>query len=125
MRSLKALIDSFLRPAQSEQELRVPSIAFAGEQVGPFEEMLKARLRPVLARSVTERAYLALADVHDGLGVRPTLCLRHLTSEDSALLAELGEEFRQLASSAMSLDIVYVGPDQESVLSRVCRPFYG
>lgn len=103
----------------------VPEIVFLGEKDGATEREIKARWRPFLVEnSLVQRVYLAIVRYHDLDARHVALCIRHSTGDDKGLVSALQESFREMFSPDNSLDIIFITPEQESRLQRVCRPFH-
>jgi hypothetical protein len=100
-------------------------VQFLGEQDGPVEKNLKAQWTPILAQSVSvQRAYLAIVSYDRAATYQPALCIRHSKDDDPRLVKELSEPFRQTFNNSQALDIMFLRPEQETEVRRVCRPFY-
>ena len=106
------------------EERDVPAIIFIGEQVGPPENVLKARLAEFFRRdqSVT-KAYLAKVSFGD-TSVGVALCLRTLFGPDKGMVEKIGTVFASVFNTHEHLDIVFLSDDQEASLVRVCQPFF-
>jgi hypothetical protein len=100
-------------------------IRFVGEQDGRVEQDLKTRWRPILAQSpAAKRAYLALVSYDRAVTFQPALCIKHERGDDRALAEALSVPFHQTFNSSQALDIMFLSPEQEAELSKVCRAFY-
>jgi hypothetical protein len=100
-------------------------IRFLGEQDGQVERDLKARWQPILAQSPSvQRAYLAIVSYDRAATYQPVLCMRHSGGDESALVELLSAPFRQMFNNSQALDIMFLSPEQEIELKKVCRLFY-
>ena len=112
----------FWRKRRRETEIHVQNIVrFVGEQDGEPELLLKnalvAELRVV---PQVKRAYLAQVEYADGVHV--ALCLA--ASDDRLLVERISSCFAQIFAQEEHLDILFLTPDQETELERVCTPFH-
>lgn len=102
-----------------------PDIQFLGEQDGHVEQDIKARWMPILAQNASvQRAYLAIVSYDRAATHQPALCIRHSKSEDPALVDALSEPFRQKFNTDVALDIMFLRPEQEAQVMKVCKAFY-
>ena len=100
-------------------------VQFLGEQDGKVEQDIKARWTPILAQSPSvQRAYLAIVSYDRAATYQPALCIRHSRGDDPALVDALSDPFRQIFNSSTALDIMFLRPEQETEVRRVCRAFY-
>ncbi len=99
------------------------NIRFLREQDGEPERLLKARLvESFKHRDEVQRAYLAQISSDNQSGV--ALCLRTRHGPDLNILREVGAIFARLFGRQEHLDILFLKETQESVLKKVCSPFY-
>jgi hypothetical protein len=109
------------RQPDERQERRVE---FLGEQDGPSERELKAVLRMELGQfPFVQRAYLARIGFAPNDAVSVALCIAPASKDDRAIVTMVNRVFGERFTSATHLDIVFVNPDQEADLRRVCRSF--
>jgi len=102
-----------------------PDIQFLGEQDGEVEQDIKARWKPILAqRPSVQRAYLAIVSYDGAATYQPALCIAHSEGDDPALVEALSEPFRQTFNTSAALDILFLRPEQETEIRRVCKAFY-
>jgi hypothetical protein len=100
-------------------------IRFLGEQDGRVEQDLKTLWRPILAKCLTaKRGYLALVSYDRAVTFQPVLCIRHEGGDDRELAEALSMPFHQMFSSSQALDIMFLSPEKEAELTKVCRAFY-
>ena len=95
-----------------------------GEQDGDAERALKARLSTSLAKFRTvNRAYLARVGFQPNAEPAVALCV---ASDDPnvSVLEEAGRQFRTLFATEAFLDMLFLSPEQEADLARVCSAFY-
>lgn len=104
---------------------REARIEFLGEQDGPPERQLKTLLIEGLRQhSTVRRAYLARLGFAPVTTPSVALCLASTAGEDRRLVEICSGIFSSLFNSETALDIVFVSPEQEADLARVCSPFY-
>ena len=112
----------FWRKRKRDTEVHIQASAhFVGEQDGEPERLLKnALVAELCALPEVKRAYLAQVEYADGVHV--ALCLA--APENGLLVERLSSVFARIFSRAEHLDIMFVRPNQEAELERVCPPFY-
>ena len=97
------------------------TVHFIGEQDGDPERLLKeALINEFGGAAEISRAYLARVEYADGVHV--ALCLA--APEDPAVVARVGTVFGGLFGRHEHLDVLFLDPDQEATLRRVCTPFH-
>ena len=100
-------------------------IRFLGEQDGQPERELKARWLPILSQSPSvRRAFLAIVSYDRAATYQPALCISQTGGDERALVDSLSIAFRQQFNSSQALDIMFLRPEQETQLAKVCRAFY-
>jgi hypothetical protein len=118
----------FANPFSSKrrtEKLDVPALTFLGEQDGPPERILKAKLAELFsARENVQRAYLARVHYEDPKSVSVSLCMGVKDAPDEALVEQVHSLFAQHFNRAVHLDILFLKPKQEEHLALVCKPFY-
>lgn len=98
---------------------------FVGEQDGPVELELKARLISVFGRRRSvQAAYLARVLLPGQAEIAVALCLRAEPGNEQLLVGEVGGIFSGLFSPREQLDILFLNEDLESDLRTRCLPFY-
>ena len=103
--------------------MRVPKIAFLGEQDGPTEQQLKDRLCEFFKRDRSvHAAYLARVDVGGQTSV--ALCLKTQFGPDRGLAEKIGAIFKTIFNAQVHLDIMFPSATQEAELTKVCKPFF-
>lgn len=118
---------SWLKPSarskQHPQEIRVPQVQFLSEQDGPAEQLLKVRLAEFFQkdRSV-HAAYLARVDIGGQTSV--ALCLKTQFGPDRGLAEKIGAIFKTIFNAQVHLDIMFPSANQETELTKVCKPFF-
>ncbi len=100
-------------------------VDFIGSVDGAPENGLKrALILEFVTRPMIQRAYLAQAtsapDAQPGLA----LCLVSSQSGDQSVVTRAGEIFGRTFPKDAVLDVVFLSPEQEAELRRVCEPFY-
>jgi len=107
------------------QKLQVPAVNFWGEQDGPPERELKRKLVLLFRRTQNVRiAYLARVTYGEDAVPNVGLCLRTLYGVDNILAQQIVNDFASIFGRHEHLDVISVNSDQESVLAKVCRPFW-
>lgn len=100
-------------------------IEFLGEQDGPAERELKARLVEILrAVPAVDRAYLARVGYQPHTPPAVALCLS-ASRPDPSIVRSIREPFASLFARNAFMDVFFVDDAQETDLARVCSPFYG
>lgn len=114
-----------LKYKKRPQEIQVSRIQFLGEQDGPPERELKAKLKDLfqLDQSVNT-AYLAKVIYGEESHVTVALCLKIWFKTDRRLEKEVGKVFASMFGQQEHMDIVFLNDDQESELATVCSPFF-
>jgi hypothetical protein len=109
---------------QSCEERRETKISFVCEQAGLPEQELKNALIPVLnGFSPVQRAYLVRVLYRSSEQTDVALCLS-ASAASVEIVNSCAQEFRKLFNSEQCLDILFLKPEQETELSKVCRPFF-
>jgi len=102
-----------------------PSVQFLGERDGQVEQDIKTRWTPILAQSPSVQcAYLANVSYDDAASYQPALCIGRSGGNDPAHVDALSEPFRQIFNTSAALDTMFLRPEQETEVSKVCRAFY-
>ena len=110
--------------SRTPQQVTVPAIKLAGEQDGPPERDLKARLIKLFRdEPMVERAYLARTDYGAAMGLQVTLCVVS-SNVEGKLVSQVSEIFADMFGSHEHLDILFIREEQERQLRTVCPPFY-
>jgi hypothetical protein len=118
---------SWLKPKskQHPQSVHVPQLRFIGEQDGPPERELKERLAEFFRHDQSVRAaYLARVNYGDPSRVSVALCLRTQFGADPGMAEKIGRIFSSMFGSHEHLDMVFLSPEQEAMLAKVCAPFF-
>ena len=105
------------------QSLVVGNVTFLCEQDGIPERALKSAIAAKLhSFEVVHKAYLARVDYGDSSRDNVALCLS--APENRQIADVVGKLFHDEWRSDQFLDIIFLTPDQESLLAKVCQPFY-
>lgn len=118
---------SWLKPKskQHPQSVHVPQLRFIGEQDGLPERELKERLAEFFKHDQSVRAaYLARVSYGDPSPVSVALCLRTQFGADPGMAEKIGRIFASMFGSHEHLDMVFLSPEQEAMLAKVCAPFF-
>jgi len=116
-------LDRFRR--QAPETRTEPRIEFLGEQDGPPERELKASIIEELTGvPAVARAYLARVGYQPQGKAGVALCLAGVKRDDAALVKRIGERFGAIFGQAAALDILFLTPEQEADVARVCAAFY-
>jgi SseB protein C-terminal domain len=107
------------------EELRARAINFVAEQDGQPERNLKTKLVALFGQLQLVRiAYLACVQYENAGPLEVALCVRGQPGQNRMFAARVGEVFASIFGSHEHLDIIWITPEQETALTRVCRPFY-
>jgi|SRR5271168_4736158 len=113
----------FMQPLP--QKFVKSQVYFLGEQDGPPEQALKARLITFFKYRVDlRRAYLARIAYGTKSETAIALCVRKDNDDKAHFAEEIRVIFGSLFSSDMHLDIVFLNELKERALMKVCLPFY-
>jgi len=116
------LLDAWSRRATERREGRVE---FLGEQSGEIEDTLKRELLlEFVTRPDIQSAYLARIGFQPQGEGSVALCIASARPDDKSLVLRVGEIFRRRFARKAALDILFLTPEQESDVARVCQPFY-
>lgn len=97
---------------------------YVGEQVGPNEHRLKDELAEAFhGGGAVSKAYLAHADLGDG-SHNVVLGVVAPDRNHETVVAQVQKIFGSIFDSSQHLDILFLDPDGEADLLRVCRPFF-
>jgi hypothetical protein len=97
------------------------TVRFVGEQDGEAERLLKnALIAELSVMPEVKRAYLARVQYPDGVYV--ALCLD--APDDQLLVQRIGSCFAKIFAQQEHLDILFLRPDQQVELERVCAAFH-
>jgi hypothetical protein len=107
-------------------EIRSESrVEFLGEQDGPVEGKLKSLLALELAQfPEISNAYLARVGFQPENKTSVALCLRSSGGKEEIIVKQVGARFAEIFDKAVFLDILFLNPQQEVDLKRVCSAFY-
>ena len=114
------------------QQIRARRLKFVGEQDGPPERTLKARLIELFEREGgVRRAYLARITFEGTDAHSVALCLyagsaeRVLVEKEERDLAEkIGQIFASIFAGREHMDIMFANKMQVAELDQCCRPFF-
>jgi len=107
------------------EEMQAPKMRFIGEQDGPPERDLKARLVDFFHQDKSIRsAYLARVLYDDQTTENVVLCLQTQSGPDRYLAEKIGQIFGSMFGSQEHLDIIFISDAQKPELSKVCKPFF-
>jgi hypothetical protein len=102
---------------------QVAEIRFLHEQDGAPELVLKDKLREVFRRNrALERAYLVMARLGEETGVVLGLATRF--GPEEKIVTTVQAAFASVFNSDEHLDIVFLTDEQETQLTKVCKPFF-
>lgn len=100
-------------------------IRFVGEQDGQVEREIKELWKSIFLKNPSVKyAYLALVTYENSSTPQPTLCILHSEGDNQALVNSVSEPFRKIFNTNTALDILFLNPEQETQVRRVCKPFY-
>ena len=101
------------------------AVRFVGEQDGQVEREIKALWKSIFLKTPSvKRAYLALITYENSSTPQPTLCIQHSEDGNLALVNSVSDPFRGIFNTSVALDVLFLTPEQETQVRRVCKPFY-
>jgi len=107
------------------EEIRVPAIAFLGEQDGPVERDLKVKLTELFLLEISiSRVSLARVHYHDSPVDSVALCLRSDSPPERTLVDKIGKVFASLFNGREHLDILFLNEQQQVSVDKCCKPFF-
>ncbi|HXT16192.1 MAG TPA: enhanced serine sensitivity protein SseB C-terminal domain-containing protein [Gemmatimonadaceae bacterium] len=116
------LLDEWSRRALQRREGKVE---FLGEQSGSVEDTFKRDLIFEFAtRPDIRRAYLARAGFESLSEPSIALCIVSARPDDRSLVVRVGEIAKRRFAKDVALDILFLTPEQDVDIKRVCSPFY-
>jgi len=105
--------------------LRVGTIHFVDEQDGEAERDLKAKLVTLFDQlHLIKIAYLACVQYDNAESVDVAVCVRGLRGQDRMVAQQVSQVFASIFARDQHVDVVWITPEQEAALAKVCRPFY-
>jgi hypothetical protein len=108
------------------QQMTVQTVYFLAEQDGPPEQELKSKLVTLFDQlRLVNIAYLAVVRYGDAASPNVALCVRGQPGQNRMFAERVGRVFAAIFGSHEHLDVVWLTPEQETSLAKVCRPFYG
>ena len=113
----------FNNTSKSWDQRRVSEVIFLHEQDGAPERMLKDKLREAFQRNrAIEREYLAIARLGEETSVVLGLATRF--GPEEKIVTTVQSTFVSVCNSDEHLDIVFLTDEQESQLTKICKPFF-
>jgi len=107
------------------EELRAQAINFVAEQDGLPERELKTKLVTLFGQlHLVRTAYLSRVQYENTGPLEVVLCVRGQPGQNRMFANRVGEVFASMFGGHEHLDIIWITPEQEAALVRVCRPFY-
>jgi hypothetical protein len=101
------------------------AVRFVGEQDGHVEREIKELWKSIFLKTPSvERAYLALITYEKSSTPQPALCIQHSEGGNQALVNSVSDPFRKIFNTSAGLEILFLNPEQETQVRRVCKPFY-
>ncbi len=108
------------------QQVNVQTVYFLGEQDGPPEQELKSKLVILFGQlRLVNIAFLAVVRYGDAESPNVALCVRGQPGQNRMFAESVGRVFALLFGSHEHLDVIWLTPEQETSLAKVCRPFFG
>jgi hypothetical protein len=96
-----------------------------GEQDGPPEKGLKARLSDLFRTSVgVTEAYLVRLVYQGREAVEVALALKSFRLDEPSVVEAIQRVFGEMFRNGQHLDVVFLGPEDEGVVRAAARPFY-
>ena len=116
------MLDEWSRRAISRRE---GPVEFLGGQNGSVEDMVKRDLTLEFAtRPDIRRAYLARVAFPPQTETALAVCILSKRPDDQAVVARVGDILRRRFAKEAALEILFLTPEQDVELARVCRPFF-
>lgn len=116
------LLDAWSQRALRQREGR---IEFLGEHSGDVSDLLKRDLILEFAtRPPIRRAYLATVAFGSAAEPAVALCVLSDHGEDRSLVVRIGDILRRRLATDAFMDVVFLTPEQDVDVGRVCAPFY-
>lgn len=107
------------------QEMWTAPPRFVGEQEGPAERELKEKLVELFGRlRLVRTGYLARLTYGDAESVSVALCVRSQLGQSRMFADHVSNIFGSMFGTHEHLDIIWLTPEQETELAKVCRPFF-
>lgn len=111
--------------SRSPQRINVQTVNFIGEQDGPPERELKTELTALFGQMRFVRtAYLARIRYGEAGTVQVALCVRGQPGQYRMFAERVGRVFGPMFGTHEHLDVIWLTPEEESVLAKICHPFY-
>jgi len=115
----------WLRIPRPPQMVTVQTVHFIGEQDGPPERELKEKLIVLFGQlKLVKIAYLARVKYRETGLAGVALCVRGQPGQERMFAKRVGKVFSPMFASPEHLDVIWLTPDQETSLAKVCTPFY-
>jgi hypothetical protein len=109
---------------ETVKELRASNIQFLGELEGQKEKIFKEKLAEFFTRDRSVKsAYLARIIGKD-IPATTALCLRTQFGADRGMMEKIGKIFAPIFGIDENFNIIFLTDPQESLLAKVCRPFF-
>jgi hypothetical protein len=110
---------------RSPERMTVQGVYFLGEQDGPSEQELKNKLGILFGQlRLVNIAYLAVVRYGEAVSPNVALCVRGQPGQNRMFAERVGRVFAAIFGSHEHLDVIWLTPDQETSLAKVCRHFY-
>ena len=107
------------------EDVRVSKVYFVAEQDGTPERELKNKLVMLFNRAAwVNVAYLARVTYENAGPMHVALCVRGQPGQNRVFGQRVGEIFASVFKSHEHIDVIWIAPEQEILLAKVCRPFY-
>jgi len=108
------------------QQVIVQTVHFLGEQDGTPEQELKDKLVILFGQlRLVNVAYLAVVRYGNAVSPNVALCVRGQPGQNRMFAERVSRVFGPIFGSHEHLDVIWLTPEQETNLAKVCRPFYG
>jgi hypothetical protein len=105
--------------------MTVQTASLLGEQDGSPEQELKEKLVVLFGQlRLVTIAYLAVVRYGDTASANVALCVRGQPGQNRMFAERVGSVFGSIFGSHEHLDVIWLTPEQETSLAKVCRPFY-
>jgi hypothetical protein len=107
------------------QELNPADATFIAQQDGEVEKEFTSKVNVFFEESKANlAAYLCRVHYGDPKQVSVAVCLASPVGEQMELVEGISKIFREMFGQHEHVDIMFIGEEQQRLISDVCRPFY-
>ena len=107
------------------QELNPTNVTFIAQQDGEVEKEFTSKVNVFFEEANANlTAYLCRVHYGDPKQVSVAVCLASSTSEQVEIVEGISGIFREMFGQHEHVDIMFIGEEQQTLISKVCAPFY-